>query len=91
MINISKPTECCGCNACVQACPKSCISFDEDREDLVVDFQAITSQKNGGSKIFCHQFCHRQPALMLLFWRVAVTKIGKISNFASLTAYFVNI
>lgn len=32
MINISKPTECCGCNACVQACPKSCISFDEDRE-----------------------------------------------------------
>ena len=32
MINISKPTECCGCNACVQACPKSCISFDEDKE-----------------------------------------------------------
>lgn len=32
MINISKPTECCGCNACVQACPQSCISFGEDKE-----------------------------------------------------------
>lgn len=58
------------------------------REDLVVDFQAITSQKNGGSKIFCHQFCHRQPALMLLFLRVAVTKIGKISNFANSSSFF---
>ena len=32
MIQILKPTECCGCNGCVQVCPKSCISFDEDKE-----------------------------------------------------------
>lgn len=32
MIQIKNPIECCGCNGCVQVCPKSCISFDEDRE-----------------------------------------------------------
>ncbi len=32
MININNPVECCGCSACVERCPKSCISFDEDKE-----------------------------------------------------------
>lgn len=36
------------------------------REDLDDDFQAFSSQKIGGPKIFCHHFCHQQPALMLL-------------------------
>lgn len=30
MINISDPHDCCGCSACVQACPKQCILFEED-------------------------------------------------------------
>lgn len=30
MINITDKHNCCGCSACVQACPKQCISFDED-------------------------------------------------------------
>ena len=30
MITISEKTKCCGCEACVIACPKKCISFDED-------------------------------------------------------------
>lgn len=30
MINIQNKYNCCGCTACVQTCPKQCISFDED-------------------------------------------------------------
>lgn len=32
MINIIDKHNCCGCEACVQACPKQCISFNEDTE-----------------------------------------------------------
>lgn len=30
MIQIEDKNKCCGCAACVQACPKNCISFEED-------------------------------------------------------------
>ena len=32
MILIHDKHNCCGCAACVQACPKQCISFDEDEQ-----------------------------------------------------------
>lgn len=32
MIRITDKHNCCGCEACVQACPKQCISFEEDNE-----------------------------------------------------------
>ena len=32
MINIQDKLLCCGCEACVQACPKRCIAFKEDSE-----------------------------------------------------------
>lgn len=32
MIQITDKKNCCGCYACVQACPKQCISFEEDQE-----------------------------------------------------------
>ena len=32
MIEIKKKEECCGCNACVQICPKNCISIQADTE-----------------------------------------------------------
>lgn len=32
MIGIHNKADCCGCGACVQKCPKHCISFDEDSE-----------------------------------------------------------
>lgn len=32
MIQITDKFQCCGCEACVQSCPKQCISFNEDNE-----------------------------------------------------------
>ena len=32
MINILRKEDCVGCNACVQICPKNCISFDADEQ-----------------------------------------------------------
>ena len=32
MINIERKTECCGCNACGDVCPKGAISFEKDNE-----------------------------------------------------------
>lgn len=32
MIKIDKKEDCCGCNACVQRCPKHCIAMVEDQE-----------------------------------------------------------
>lgn len=32
MIQINKKEDCCGCESCVQTCPKQCISFEEDNE-----------------------------------------------------------
>lgn len=32
MINISNKSECCGCEACINICPKCCISYEEDTE-----------------------------------------------------------
>lgn len=35
MINITEKHNCCGCTACVQRCPKQCISMIEDEEGFL--------------------------------------------------------
>lgn len=35
MINILNKQDCCGCSACVQRCPKQCISLHEDEEGFL--------------------------------------------------------
>lgn len=35
MIEIKQKKFCCGCNACVQKCPKHCISMDEDNKGFL--------------------------------------------------------
>ena len=35
MINIINKTDCCGCNACVQRCPKQCITMQADNEGFL--------------------------------------------------------
>lgn len=35
MINIKEKKDCCGCGACVQRCPKSCILMKEDKEGFL--------------------------------------------------------
>ena len=38
MITITDKHNCCGCSACVQACPKQCINFDEDEQGFRYPF-----------------------------------------------------
>lgn len=35
MINNNKKIDCCGCSACVQRCPKQCITMQEDEEGFL--------------------------------------------------------
>ncbi|MBR4996146.1 MAG: 4Fe-4S binding protein, partial [Alistipes sp.] len=35
MINITDKKDCCGCGACVQICPKRCISMSTDNEGFL--------------------------------------------------------
>ena len=35
MINIQDKKDCCGCGACVQRCPKRCITMQEDKEGFL--------------------------------------------------------
>ena len=35
MIHIIDKSKCCGCNACVQSCPKQCITMEEDEEGFL--------------------------------------------------------
>ena len=35
MIKITDKHDCCGCSACVQRCPKQCISLKEDEEGFL--------------------------------------------------------
>ena len=35
MIKISHKEDCCGCNACVQRCPRQCITMQEDKEGFL--------------------------------------------------------
>ena len=35
MINITDKTDCCGCEACIQVCPKHCISMVQDTEGFL--------------------------------------------------------
>ena len=35
MIHIKEKKECCGCNACVQRCPKQCITMQQDNEGFL--------------------------------------------------------
>lgn len=43
MINITDKTKCCGCSACIQRCPKQCISMKEDEQGFlypIIDTEA---------------------------------------------------
>lgn len=35
MIHIERKQDCCGCSACIEICPKKCISFNEDEEGFL--------------------------------------------------------
>lgn len=54
MINIEDKALCCGCSSCVQRCPKSCISLQEDSEGFL--YPVIEKDKCVGCNI-CEAVC----------------------------------
>ena len=54
MIHISKKEECCGCEACVQVCPKDCIQMKKDREGFLYPFVEVSSCIDCGA---CERVC----------------------------------
>lgn len=57
MIEIAKKKECCGCGACVQACPKNCISMVEDGEGFLYPQVEQSNCVNCGA---CDRACPMQ-------------------------------
>ena len=61
MIQIENKQDCCGCNACVQRCPKQCISMIEDKEGFLYPQVDVDSCVNCG---LCDKVCpviHQNP------------------------------
>ena len=54
MIRIIDKSKCCGCNACVQRCPKQCISMREDEEGFLYPYVDIPSCVDCG---ICEKVC----------------------------------
>ncbi len=54
MITIESKTQCCGCTACVERCPKKCISLTEDNEGFVYPIVDLDSCINCG---ICENVC----------------------------------
>lgn len=54
MIQIKDKSDCCGCWACVQKCPKSCISMKEDTEGFLYPYVETSICINCG---LCEKVC----------------------------------
>lgn len=54
MISIKDNAKCCGCSACVQRCPKQCISLKEDKEGFLYP---IVDEENCIDCGLCEKVC----------------------------------
>lgn len=54
MIHIIDKFKCCGCNACVQRCPKQCISMQEDEEGFLYPIVDMSNCVDCG---LCEKVC----------------------------------
>ena len=54
MIEIKDKKDCCGCSACVQKCPKQCISLEEDNEGFLYP---IVDKENCIDCGLCEKVC----------------------------------
>lgn len=54
MIQISEKNQCCGCGACQQRCPKSCITLHEDQEGFL--YPVVDESKCVDCKL-CEKVC----------------------------------
>ena len=54
MISFSKKEDCCGCNACVQRCPKQCITMQTDKEGF---WYPVVNKEDCNNCGLCEKVC----------------------------------
>lgn len=54
MIKIKEKTDCCGCSACMNICPKKCITMKEDEEGF---FYPVVDEKRCIHCGLCEKTC----------------------------------
>lgn len=55
MIDIKDKSQCCGCSACAQVCPKRCVSMQVDNEGFLYPYVSADDCINCGA---CEKVCH---------------------------------
>lgn len=63
MIQITDKSKCCGCEACVQICPKDCISFCQDKEGFFYPNVNVSECiRCGACERVCPAICQSEPS-----------------------------
>ncbi len=73
MINITEKSNCCGCSACVQRCPKQCITLKEDEEGF------FYPQIDKNNCIECN-LCEKVCPLINPFEKITPIKVLAVKN-----------
>lgn len=73
MINITEKSNCCGCSACVQRCPKQCITLKEDEEGF------LYPQIDKNECIECN-LCEKVCPLINSFEKIPPIKVLAVKN-----------
>lgn len=83
MINIIRKEDCCGCSACVQRCPKHCISMTEDEEGFL--YPIVNMDLCNNCKI-CESVCpiiNKYPTIEIKSSFSAINQDETIRNLSS--------
>ena len=88
MITIKNKSECCGCSACKQACPKKCISMQEDEEGFLYPIVNIESCIDCGK---CEKVCpilHKKESVVPKMVVAAISKNEESRFYSSSGGFF---
>ena len=81
MLQITDKSKCCGCNACVQRCPKQCIVMHEDEEGFLYPQVDVTLCVDCGlCEKVCPMLAQNDVKKVELFLELGLIRIGKLNT-----------